>query len=625
MGRNIYSYLGVIILTLFLNNSFAQKGLKKHIDITVLDASTGRPLDGAVVILKGLFKETRTTNIEGKASFDIVVLSNNLTLSLEVSDGEIISGHSKYKGNFQITGDRDNYSRVVSLKSSYNRINVSVIDDKQRRGVADAKVTLGGSRDGKNDVNSTDGNGNVSFDVLLIDNYKTVTVTIVKDGFEAFTTTVDMNYKISQYTVNAILITDKYSKTIKVSVMDEKGDPVPEATLAAEGPGFNDFARGSTDQSGVVSLLVKSSGEYIVSLKHDNFEQAADQKVTVNRLGDINEYTLSFQLKRKKGKLRNLTVRVFDEKDHTPVPKASVDVRSVTSTLSGGITNDMGLANLSNVLALGEDGKVTVNANGYEPATNSYIGGGDNYRYSPPLEDDLTIYLKKRDDGDIKFTVLALDKNTDQPISNASILISDNASANITPIDATNSKGEVQFDISGKYLNNTPFRVKARANGYMEQWSDVTADFLKGGNERDKIFTVYLQPETSSNLSGTWVDVRVPSSTINISVSGTSAHGSGANVKPDLNHNTSFTDVDNFEGTIKSNIITGSWTNTYEDFDKVVKYGGTITISLDSKDQVNIEYAQKGPATSVVWKVKGTYEFYWCHDGATWFATYKRK
>ena len=632
MFRNYHSYLFIIIiLGLFSSKSFSQKGLKKHIDITVIDGSSGKPIHEAEVIIKGLLKETRTTGTDGVASFDIVLLSNNITLNIEVTDGNIFSGHSKYRGTINLTGKVDNYSQVVTLKSSSKRINVIVVDDKNHRPVAEASVTLSGSHDGKNDVGTTDGNGTAPFDIVLIDKSKTIPISIIKDGFEPFNTSVNVNSKNDQYTVNAILTTDKYSKIIKVSVVDEKGDPVPEASITAEGASFNDFARASTDQAGVASLLVKASGEFTVSLRDGNFEPVAEQRVTVNRLGDKDAYTLTFKLKRKKSKFRNLMVRVFDEKNHTPIANASVDVSSRASDHVGGITDNSGIVHINNVLALGEDGTVTINGEGIESATKSYIGGGENYRYSPPVEDDITIYVKKTNDDDIKLSVLALDKITDKPITNASISVSDNTSVTIATGGSTNSNGEVRFVVSGKNLKHTPFRVKARANGYLEKWSDVTDDFLKSGDVRDKLFTVYLEPLSNSDFSGEWVEPRNPRSTMTISVNASSASGTTTNVKLDDhrigNQNMEFTDKTELEGKVAGNTITGTWVSHYEDYDKKVVLEGKLKLTLQKDNTLTIEEVEKGPPVSVTWKRpnEATYTFYWAHDGATWIATYKRK
>src|ERR1700741_2005971 len=83
----------------------------KKINIRVIDAVTSKPVVNADINLKGLiFKQKRKTDSEGKASFDVYLISNELVLSFEIIDTSSSRTHKTYKTTLTLTASRDNYA-----------------------------------------------------------------------------------------------------------------------------------------------------------------------------------------------------------------------------------------------------------------------------------------------------------------------------------------------------------------------------------------------------------------------------------------------------------------------------------------------------------------------------------
>jgi hypothetical protein len=64
----------------------------------------------------------------------------------------------------------------------------------------------------------------------------------------------------------------------------------------------------------------------------------------------------------------------------------------------------------------------------------------------------------------------------------------------------TNAKGETILQLKGEELDNAPLRVQAKAVGYAENWSDITAEFLNLGYV-PLVFTINIKQAKAASIA----------------------------------------------------------------------------------------------------------------------------
>ncbi len=485
--------LSFFLATIVLNTASSQVKLKKTIHVTVTNATTGKPVSETEVTYRGLIgKQKQITNTEGKVTFEVTLLTSTMKATIELDDarGSLLSQRAT-KIFITLTENQDVYEVAAIFQSSEKGITVLVTDaDDNNNPLSNAKVTLVGKKDGRDESTYTDGNGRASFEVLLVDD-KVFPVLVEKAGYSAFRTSVQMTNSMKQNSVTAALKKDKEKRILKVKVISFPDMlPVAEAGVSADGKGFYSIARGATDAEGIATLIMETGGEFVVTVKHGNFDE--EQKtITVNKFDDKLEQVVQFELKRKNSLRRDLKVHVYEKISAAPGYKP-ISSHQVMVNGHLGMTGTDGIAYFPKMLFLGEIGKVTVySTDGYGEVIQSIVGGGDNYKYLPPAEDEVLVYVVKKQQKDFDLTVQVLDEITNNPVNGASVQIR-LAPDKLTTLNSTRSKGETSFTINSSYMNNAPFRLYVKATGYEERWSDITSDFLQTATP-DKYFLIYLK------------------------------------------------------------------------------------------------------------------------------------
>ena len=489
--------ISFFLVTVFFSISYSQSNYKKTINVTVTNSVTGKPMNETEVIYKGLLgigKQTQTTNAEGRATFEVTLLVTPMNTSIELNDGSYPT-REPTKIPVTLSEGQDVYNVSATFKSSNKGITVMVTDeDDNNQPIFNAKVTFENVNDSRNKINYTDATGSTFEEITMVGDNKAVPILIEKEGYKPYKITVQLSYKSGLNTVSAPLKKDKSTKRLNVKVVSlPDKSPVVGANVTANGKDFEDHFTGSTDDAGVASIIIKTGGDFMVKVKHSNFEEAEEQPIFIKRFGDEEVYNLTFVLKRKQGAKRNLNVYVYEKTgaattNHKPVPNCGVLVNGTPGT-----TGTNGIAHFTHVIALGDQAQISVHpSEEYEPAEKqTIIGGGENYRYTPPVEDEALFYIKKKPQKDFELTVQILDESTNNPIGGATAQLR-LAESKLTTLNSTNPKGETSFKINKMYLDNAPFRLYAKAKGYEERWSDVTSDFLKTAEE-GKYYTIYLK------------------------------------------------------------------------------------------------------------------------------------
>lgn len=286
-------------------------------------------------------------------------------------------------------------------------------------------------------------------------------------------------------------------KVLAVRITDDQGKPVRNVTVFLQREGVNEMTKQITDETGIVSFLCRQYGVYTVRTQHPDFETAED-KIAISEEDKQDSYFMPLSLKKKGGRntnaVRSLRVMVKDEKTGKGIAGAVVNAESQVMQ-----TGKEGIVIFEKTVAVGEKGTVKVSAAGYEPQEKTFISGGEQNANPFSSQDEVSFTLKKSGSGKVTMMVHVIDYATQNPVGKATVSVTDNA-GNYIFSDITNAKGDVSSPVSITELDKAPFRVKAKAKGYDENWSDMTADFLQGKND-PVYFTINLKQSKAPGSS----------------------------------------------------------------------------------------------------------------------------
>ncbi|MDB5211956.1 MAG: hypothetical protein JWQ30_2783 [Sediminibacterium sp.] len=487
----------------YASKTFCQQSTVKKIYVTVTDAATGKAMSEAEVQIRGVLLggKKRSTDTYGKAYFEVVPILQ--TVTVEVTDGGILSGHKPFKESLTISASQEIYNYSAVLKSDYKGVAVTVFDNATNNPLANAKVTLKGANDTKDIIEYTDAGGSASFRTFSPNDAKTIPVIIEKDGYKRYNSSINTIYKTSNYSVSARLDKEKNTKTLQVIVNDESNNPIPEATVIVEGKSFEDFYRNPTDQSGTVNLVIKSGGDFTVKVTHGNFE-SAEKPITIKTYSNAQDaYALSFALKRKKGvRPTEAHVNIFvrrQDKNGITRPLEFAKVR-----IGGGAeieTDVRGEATILHKIPAGEQTVITVSADGYETQKRSFIVGNDDWLLQPKDPGIVQSFtLKKVEEAkDLQLLVKVSDADNYLAITNANAIVKDYSEKAVSNIgDTKNTRGEAEITIGHEELaNKRQFRLIVTATGYEDKWSDLPAELLVPG-DGPRSYQVYLKKKKAA-------------------------------------------------------------------------------------------------------------------------------
>lgn len=487
----------ILIAMLYAATSFSQSNTAfKKITITVIDAATRALVPEAQVTIKGAVfgGKTRTVDSYGKAYFEITPNPFKDYVTIEATDASWPKSHSDATQKLPLTS-QESYAITIYMQSS-NRGVVITVQDEQGQALVPATVTLKSADEGRNMVQNTSGPGTATFSVFLWDSYKDISYNVTMVGYKPYSGTITISKVTSQATATVTLQKDYSSKILKITVKDDKGNAVPEASLyASVGYLGTDLHSATSDQNGYAAMVFNSSGEFDLKITHSKFE-TLETKFKVNHLSSEELQPMEFTLTRKQASKRTLNVLVVN-KEGTPIPNALVEANGVAWS-----TGADGKATLKSVANLGDQVTVSAVAAGYQKGYKGYLAGTDNYRYMPPIEDDLGIVLNKAiEQATLKVQVL--DAENYRPLAGADVSLQVLSGEGSYPSKSTDVKGIAKFTLSGAAINSSTIRVKAKAKEtkYTQGWSDITPDFFSAvANETEKYFTIYLKNTAADKI-----------------------------------------------------------------------------------------------------------------------------
>ena len=232
--------------------------------IDVVDAQGG--VGGAIVQLRhdGNLVVNQRTGSDGTLE----------TRDIEQGDYEVTvwkQGYLRNKTDLTVDGD---VNQQVRIEQDSRLLKVTVKDDhfSPPRAVADASVEVAGVG-----TVSTLSNGETTIQVPVNSKYD---VTVTKDGYETNATSV----RVKEATQNATLTIQRtdaitlepsngrvvVGESVRVTVTDEYGDPVPGADVAIGGE-----SAGQTNDDGVASVSIDSAGTHNLTATSGDLEATA--------------------------------------------------------------------------------------------------------------------------------------------------------------------------------------------------------------------------------------------------------------------------------------------------------------------------------------------------------------
>ncbi len=185
-----FSYLirfFIVSITLILMNpAFAQLGSLKKVTVVVTDAVTGKPVEGAEVLYKGLLsKQRKKTDANGTALFEIYIIATSVQVSFDIKSTNPLKPYKSTFTTATLYQTQEAYSVATTVQPENRQLQFQFTDITKNL-LPDATITL---RDDKgNEVKGiTNENGVVIFDIkhgsFENDN---ITVVIEKKGYEKY-------------------------------------------------------------------------------------------------------------------------------------------------------------------------------------------------------------------------------------------------------------------------------------------------------------------------------------------------------------------------------------------------------------------------------------------------------
>ena len=177
MKQKFFAILFLLFLAAAPCEQLAAQNPWKKVTFTVTDAVTGKPVEGAEVMFKALFiKAIKQTNQLGKATFEIPLTGESLTMNYTVTCPAGTKTFKPYTGSVALVSSKDLYDCPVSVQPNTRTLSFKVSDDK-RQPLPDATVTLNDDY-GQELKARTDATGTASFDVQPEAQYKNATITV---------------------------------------------------------------------------------------------------------------------------------------------------------------------------------------------------------------------------------------------------------------------------------------------------------------------------------------------------------------------------------------------------------------------------------------------------------------
>ena len=442
------------------------------LDVIVRDKDTKEPIPNAKVDIvdKDGNVTSTTTDSNGRVNKDKLP-----TGDYTVKVTEVPNGYNTPEDQKTTIKKDEKSSLIFELEKGVGALDVTVRDKNTKVAIPNATIQIV-DKDGKTTNAITNANGKVNKDNLPIGDY-TIKVVQVPSGYNIptnQTTTIKKNetssliFELEKGVGNLdVIVRDKDTKiaipNAKVEIVDKNNKVYYE----------------TTDNNGKISKSNLPIGDYIIKVIQvpDGYTIPNNQKGTVNKNQTT---TVIFELEKGVGAL---DVIVRDKDTKVPIPNATIQVVDKNGNVIMSTKTDSNGRVNKDKLPIGD---YTINVvqvpDGYNIPSNQTVQVKKNI---------LTTVIFELEKGVGSLDVIVRDKDTKEPIPNATIQIVDK-NGNLLDTTTTDSNGKVTKDKlpTGDYT----IKVVQVPNGYTKP-EDQTATIKRN----EKTTTIFeLDKETGS-------------------------------------------------------------------------------------------------------------------------------
>ncbi len=385
----------------------------------ITDKTTSLPISNATVIITDKDGKSFTATTDATGSYTI----NNVPTG-DYSTKVSATGYNEITGSISVN---DNTTYNAQLDRSIVSITGIVTDKNTKLPISNATVTVTGN--GKTYTATTDATGAYTINNVPTGDY---TTKVTANGYDDLSGSINVK---DNTTYNAEL---NRTMVVVSGVITDKntGLAISSATVTITGNGKTYTA--TTNSSGAYTINNVPTGDYTTNVTAAGYNEISGS-VSVQ-----SNTTYNAELERK---IVSITGVVTDKNTKLPILGATVSITANGQTFTA-TTDASGAYTISNIQTGNYTTKVT--ATGYTDLTGS-LNVVDNTTYNAELNRKI-----------VTITGVVTDKNTNAPISNATVVLNDKEGHTYT--GTTNNYGAYTINnvLTGEYT------TKVTANGYAE-------------------------------------------------------------------------------------------------------------------------------------------------------------
>ena len=436
------------------------------LQVLVTDRFTGDPINGATVEIYNVDSngnadvliDTCVTDASGYTDI-IKNLAINDTSNPNDTTGKYIIKVTSVPSGYTAPEDKDvtiteAYTSESTIKKEELKIHqtgsaqATIVDEKTGALIEGATGTLTVTQvaqDGTTTTTdipfTTDANGKTQIvDDLKVGSTVTVKVTTVPDKYNR---PADDTIPVTNPTpaVNEKTLTvKKQTGSLQATIIDETtGDPIPDADIVVKDKDGNEVYSGKTDENGqtavIPGLTVDEIFTIITEAVPDGYTPPANKDVLITKVDpEITTETLTVKPSSEDEKKGSLQATIIDKNTKDPIKDATVEIKDSTGkVIATSKTDEKGKTTVITGLTINNTYTIHTSTvpDGYEAPDDTQV----KITSSELTSVDLTV---EKETGSLQAVIT--DKNTGNPIANATVEIKDDKGTVIATVK-TDEKG----------------------------------------------------------------------------------------------------------------------------------------------------------------------------------------
>lgn len=378
-------------------------------------------------------------------------------------------------------------------------VQVTVVDEGTKMPVGNVEVGFDCGSDRWN--RTTNGSGVAELERIIA--ARQCTITTDHKSYEPLTKVIEVPTGMFEPVRHQVAIKRKINiKTVRVTVIDSNTDePIQDARVSLVGRLYSSFG-GTTGVSGVANIEIDRAGQFQIEVTQDNYYPAKSTIfVEAGAAEESLTATVSLAKKRDQSGVPVAVTVKGKRLDGTIVDLQNAIVKAAGS--DGSVTGPDGRTIVRLPGYVGDSVDITATATGYEPQSRSLsVPRFGSVIVAPELTFILT--EKKPAVTGIRLIIEVTDRKDGSPVAGATVALAGKAG---TSNSVTDARGYVQFIISSDAIKSEQYlRYTVKKEGYVEKWSDVSAELLKPSDE-PRYYSIQMEKSVANGDSifwGTW-------------------------------------------------------------------------------------------------------------------------